>query len=102
MADKITYTSTSAYYETRNNEFYLDLMVNRSIPKLADDKLFTINQIYHLRPDLLAYDLYGHSDLWWVFAMRNPNTLINPLGDFKVGKKIYLPQMSTLKETLGF
>jgi hypothetical protein len=99
---KVTYSTTSAYSDTNTNENYLDLMVNRSIPKKSDDKLFTINQIYNLRPDLLAYDLYGHADLWWVFAMRNPNTLVNPLGDFVVGKKIYLPKLETLRETLGF
>ena len=97
-----TYTATSPYYETRNNEFYLDLMVNRKIPKKRDDKLFTINQVYNLRPDLLAHDLYGTADLWWVFAQRNPNTLTNPLNDFKTGTTIYLPKKSTLQSTLGF
>jgi hypothetical protein len=99
---KTTYKSTSAYYDTGTNEYYLDLMVNRSIPKNSDDKLFTINQVYDLRPDLLAYDLYGYADLWWVFAQRNPNTLIDPLFDFRQGTQIYLPQLNTLRETLGF
>lgn len=97
-----TYSSTSPYYNTKNNEFYLDLMVNRPIPKSKDDKLFTINQVYHMRPDLLAYDLYGYSDLWWVFAQRNPNTLMDPTFDFKKGTQIYLPQLSVLREVLGF
>jgi len=99
---KVKYTSVSPYYNTGTNEFYLDLMVNRSIPKNADDRLFTINQVYNLRPDLLAYDLYGYSELWWVFAQRNPNTLVDPLGDFTLGKNIYLPQLETLREVLGF
>jgi len=97
-----TYPSTTAYYDTKNYDFYLDLMVNRSIPKNSNDKLFTINQIYHHRPDLLAYDLYDYSNLWWVFAMRNPNTIIDPIYDFKAGTKIYLPQLSVLKQVLGF
>ena len=97
-----TYTATSPYYETRNNEFYLDLMVNRKIPKKSDDKLFIVNQVYNLRPDLLAHDLYGNSELWWVFAQRNPNTLVDPLYDFRVGTQIYLPSLETLRETLGF
>ena len=97
-----TYTATSPYYETRNNEFYLDLMVNRNIPKKSDDRLFTINQVYNLRPDLLAHDLYGNSELWWVFAHRNPNTLVDPLYDFRVGTQIYLPALETLREALGF
>jgi hypothetical protein len=77
-------------------------MVNRSITKHDDDPLFVINQVYHLRPDLLAYDLYQKSDLWWVFAQRNPNTLKDPLFDFTAGTEIYLPQTETLKDELGF
>ena len=96
------YSPTSPYYNTTKDEFYLDLMVNRSFPKKPEDRLFAINQVYHLRPDLLAYDLYGYSDLWWVFAQRNPNTLQNPLGDFVKGKQIYLPQLQTLQDALGF
>lgn len=98
----LTYSATSPYYDTQTNEYYLDLMVNRRIPKRSDDRLFVINQVYHMRPDLLAYDLYGYSDLWWVFAQRNPNTLKDPLFDFKQGTQIYLPQDSVLRETLGF
>ncbi len=97
-----TYTATSPYYETRNNEFYLDLMVNRNIPKRTDDKLFVINQVYNLRPDFLAHDMYGTSELWWVFSQRNPNTLVDPLYDFRVGTQIYLPSLETLREALGF
>jgi hypothetical protein len=94
--------ATSPYYNTPIEDYYMDLMVNRPIPKKSDDKLFTINSTYHMRPDLLAFDLYGHSDLWWVFAQRNPNTLANPLGDFVQGKSIYLPQLTTLQKVLGF
>jgi len=97
-----SYTQTSAYTTTNTREYYLDLMVNRPIPKLNDDVIFRINQLYDKRPDLLAYDLYDHSDLWWVFAQRNPNILVNPLLDFANGTQIYLPKLSTLKQTLGF
>lgn len=97
-----SYSTTSPYFNTTTNEYYLDLMVNRPIPKNPNDQLFVINQTYHMRPDLLAYDLYGSSDLWWVFAQRNPNTLQNPLGDFTKGTQIYLPQLQTLQDALGF
>lgn len=96
------YSATSPYFNTPKREYYMDLMENRPIPKNPEDQLFTINQVYHQRPDLLAYDLYGQSDLWWVFAQRNPNTLVNPLGDFVKGTQIYLPQLETLKGALGF
>jgi hypothetical protein len=95
------YSKTSPYYSTGTYSNFLDVMVNRSIPKLANDRIYTIDKIYHLRPNLLANDLYGYTSLWWVFAQRNPNTLKDPLFDFVAGTTIYLPSMSTLKTSLG-
>jgi hypothetical protein len=97
-----TYDSTSPYFETGYNQFYLDVMVNRPIPKEDDDLQFTINNTYQYRPDLLAYDLYQTPSLWWVFYQRNPNTLQAPPLDFTIGKIIYLPKITTLKSALGF
>ena len=96
------YDATSPYYETGYSQFFLDVMVNRPIPKENDDLTFTINTTYQYRPDLLAFDLYGNAGLWWVFYQRNPNTLTAPPMDFKVGTLIYLPKMTTLKTALGF
>jgi hypothetical protein len=64
--------------------------------------LFQLNLTYQYRPDLLAFDLYGDSRLWWVFYQRNPNTLMAPPLDFAAGVAIYLPKLSTLKSALGF
>lgn len=97
-----TYVSTSPYFATPFTQFYLDVMVNRPIPKETDDLQFTINQTYQYRPDLLAYDLYGTGTLWWVFYQRNPNTLQAPPMDFAAGTQIYLPKLATLQSTLGF
>jgi hypothetical protein len=97
-----TYTSTSPYFTTGVTQFYLDVMVNRPIPKLPDDLQFVINETYQYRPDMLSYDLYDTSTLWWVFYQRNPNTLQAPPLDFKVGTVIYLPKITTLKSALGF
>ena len=96
------YNSTSAYYTTGYDQFYLDVMTNRPIPKLPDDLEFTINQTYQYRPDLLAFDLYENAGLWWVFYQRNPNSLTKPPLDFAAGVSIYLPKLSTLQTVLGF
>jgi len=96
------YTSTSPYFLTPYNTFYLDNMVNRPIPREGDDIFFKINQTYQYRPDLLAFDLYQQSELWWVFYQRNPNTLTAPPWDFEAGKSIYLPKITTLRSVLGF
>ena len=96
------YTATSPYFTTGYSQFFLDVMVNRPIPKATDDLLFTINTTFQYRPDLLAFDLYGDSALWWVFYQRNPNTLTRPPLDFRAGTSIYLPKLATLKSVLGF
>lgn len=96
------YDSTSAYFTTGYTQFYLDVMTNRPIPKDPDDQLWTITETYQYRPDLLAFDLYDTSTLWWVFYQRNPNTLQAPPLDFKAGEVIYLPKLSTLRSALGF
>jgi len=97
-----TYNATSPYYTTGYSQFFLDTMVNRSIPSQSDDLPFTINQTYQYRPDLLAFDLYDNGGLWWVFYQRNPNTLTKPPLDFKMNTFIYVPKMSTLRSVLGF
>jgi len=98
----VTYPQSSPYGTTQvyNNSF-LDLMNNRPIPPNLDDTVWEITQTYHLRPDLLAYDLYDDSRLWWVFAQRNPNKIQDPLFDFVAGTTIFIPQIQTLKDSLG-
>ena len=96
------YSIYSQYYNTPIvNDNYLDVWTYRDVPILSNDREFEINAIYNLRPDLLASDLYGDSRLWWVFADRNPNTLKDPLGDFIIGTKIFLPQKDPLFSSLG-
>ena len=95
------YDATSPYFETGYSQFFLDVMVNRPIPKEDDDLTFAINTTYQYRPDLLAYDLYGDSALWWVFSARNPNVLQDPVYDFLPGATIYVPKKDTLTAALG-
>jgi hypothetical protein len=102
MPTNSLYPASSPYYATGvvNNRF-LDVLIDRPIPKLGSDRYWEITQIYNLRPDMLAYDLYANPKLWWVFASRNPNTLKDPFFDFTAGTKIYIPKNSSLTEMLG-
>jgi hypothetical protein len=102
MAVNNVYPATSPYNATGivNNKF-LDIMVNRTIPMQPSDVYWEITQVYQYRPDLLAYDLYSDSRLWWVFAQRNPNRLKDPYFDFVAGVGIYIPKLELLKQTLG-
>lgn len=103
MATQTTYPRTSPYYNTPiiGNKF-LDFMTNRPIPLNATDVFMTITPVYEYRPDLLAFDLYNDSRLWWVFAARNPNLLgPDPYFNFKAGLNIYIPTQDTLQNFLG-
>ena len=102
MAVNNVYPATSPYNATGivNNKF-LDIMVNRNIPMQPSDVYWEITEVYQYRPDMLAYDLYSDSRLWWVFAQRNPNRLKDPYFDFVAGVGIYLPKLELLKQTLG-
>lgn len=98
------YNSTSPYFNTSlsANGQYLGLWQYRPIPVAKSDQIITISSVYDSRPDLLAHDLYGDSRLWWVFAVRNPNTLAaDPLGNFTQGLQIAVPNPKTLKTVLG-
>ena len=94
--------NASPYAKTKiTRSGYLDILQPRPIPRARDDVLFEITPPYANRPDLLAYDLYGSKDLWWVFAQRNPDIIKDSIYDFVPGTKIYLPQGKYLRQKLG-
>lgn len=95
------YNKSSPYFNTKIVNGYLDVMEFRDIPIEKDDHLFEITKTYENRPDLLAYDLYKDSNLWWVFSVRNKRILKDPIYDFTAGTLIYLPKLSTLRSVLG-
>lgn len=99
----MNYKKNSVYAKTTISADgnFLDQLVSRPVPASVDDSVVEISVKYHMRPDLLAYDLYGDSNLWWVFAERNPNTLKDPLGDFVQGTLIFVPNSSRLINALG-
>ena len=82
-------------------DFYLDINDLPKIPKSINDSLYTIDSRFDQRPDLLAQHLFGTVQLWWVFALRNPDLLIDPLEDFKAGLEIYIPSKSSIDRVTG-
>lgn len=90
----MNYKPDSVYYNTplATDGNYLDFWQAPEVTPTLDDEIFKITAKYHLRPDLLAFDLYGKSSYWWVFALRNPNSIKDPIGDFQAGLQIFLPQ----------
>ena len=71
---------------------YLDILD----PTIVDKENYSVRPLliepkYNHRPDVLAYDLYGNSKLWWVFAEFNPDSLKDPILDFVSGLEIQIP-----------
>lgn len=95
------YSNTSPWYLTKIKQNYLDVLTIRPVSAEADDFLYTIEPQYMYRPDLLAFDLYGEVNLWWVFIQRNLDVLQDPVFDFIPGKQIYIPKNSSLRTVLG-
>ena len=96
-----SYSKTSPYYNTETYGKSLDMLNFRSFPAQVDDQVITLTESYRNRPDLLAFDLYQDSRLWWVFAVRNPNNIKDPVFDFVPGRKIFVPKKETLVTALG-
>lgn len=82
---------TSQYYSTDIKGWYLDLWKPRSVPFNEFDKMLVIPPEFDKRPDLLSQYEYNTPRLWWVFAIRNPDLLIDPIEDFVAGLEIFVP-----------
>jgi len=79
---------------------FLGLSTLPKIPQSIEDEEYTIGHGYDERPDLLAHAKYGNSRLWWVFSLRNPDLLKDPIRDFKSGLKIIVPAKKSLQNYL--
>lgn len=96
-----TYNKASPYAKTAYWGNALDIADIPHIPAAETDVLYQIDSIYENRPDLLAYDLYGDSALWWIFAVRNPGIIKDPIFDFVPGTIIYVPKKESVISALG-
>jgi len=95
------YPSTSPYQLTRIGRNSLEYYIHIPIVGEDNDINYVIQPQYNFRPDLLAYDLYQNSKLWWVFTNRNMEVLKDPIFDFIAGTEIKLPKKSYLDRLLG-
>ena len=95
------YSRTSPYSGTQTWGKFLDVWPGKTIAGHVTDAIYQIDQIYQFRPDLLANDLYQDSSLWWVFAVRNPDVLKDPLLNFIAGAIIYVPTKAVVQQQLG-
>jgi hypothetical protein len=96
-----TYKAASPYAKTPTWGQFLDVWQGVTIPSDVTDALYQIDPPYNHRPDLLAYDMYQDSNLWWIFAVRNPDVLKDPVYGFVAPVIISIPSKSVLFKALG-
>lgn len=100
---KTVYENTSPYNKTNQVSKYvnyLDHWQGTYIFPNSSDLLVQLDHRYNLRPDLLSYAMYGTPQLWWIFPLRNPDVIKDPIWDFKTGITIYVPMKDTLTRFL--
>ena len=94
------YSPSSPYASTpqvNNHIPYLDFWDPQVvIAPTANDTYFTVTKNYEHRPDLLSNDLYGTTGYWWIFAVRNPDVIQDPIYDLTSGITILIPPKSVL------
>ena len=95
-----SYSRYSPYANAPLYGNFLDVLTIPDIPATYEDVKMTVNKTYEYRPDLLAFDLYGNAELWWVFAVRNPNVIRDPVYDLRSGVEIFLPRKESLTNFL--
>ena len=98
---KVLYKASSPYFKTTQTSWYLSNYEPRDIPRDGTDVYKVLETKYANRPDLLAYDLYGTPNYWWVFMVVNPDQIKDPIYDFKAGLVLYVPTTSRLTSILG-
>lgn len=97
---KLSYNKASPYATTPQSSWFLSKLNYRDIPPHGTDVAFQIPKPYVNRPDLAAYSLYGESRFWWIFSVRNPNLIKDPIFDFTEGKVITIPTKDRLRSIL--
>jgi len=95
------YQPTSPYYRTSKGSGYLGTYEPRTFNINNSDIEYKIDKWYSQRPDLLAFDLYGNAKLWWVFAVRNPDVIKDPVYDFVEGAIIRIPRQDDIEAGIG-
>lgn len=100
MAYTPYYPVESPYYLSSIVGRFMTYYVHRSVKPHQLDKVTQLNnERYVERPDLLAFDLYGDSELFWVIPVRNG--LQDPIFDLTFGKSLIIPDTTYVRSIVG-
>ena len=93
----------SPYFSTKKKLWYTDKLILRNITSDITDYEYIIPDIYNKNPGKASFEIYGTSELKWIFLITNRklfpnNDLIN---DFTSGKRLIIPTKSRLLTMLS-
>ena len=99
MAYEPDYEQVSPFGVTSIINRFMVYYVHRIIePHYLDSVIELNDERYVNRPDILANDLYGDPDLFWVIAVRNG--LQDPVFDFKRGELFTIPHPTYIRSII--
>jgi hypothetical protein len=98
MAFQPSYESVSPFGATDIIGRFMVYYTHRVVPPNILDTIIVLDQQYARRPDLLAADLYGDPDLFWIVAIRNG--LQDPVFDFRAGELYTIPHPSFVRNII--
>ena len=98
---RINYPAASPYAMTPQTSWYLGPIRLRVIPPELSDRYVLVDSIYEHRPDRLSNDLYGTPAYWWVFMVRNMDSIRDPIWGLKSGMAIFVPTLDRIQQLLG-
>ncbi len=85
------YKSDSHLYNTKQNAKFTEFYEPGNALFGSPVEEYEIPPQANQRPDVAANELYGNQRLWWIFMHYNPDTLKDPVIDFKSGIVITVP-----------
>lgn len=89
--------STYSFYRRSEKNGNMPRFYNPvDIPLDESDYFIKVEPKYVNKPKTLAYDLYGTTDLFWIFSYFNKETISDPIFDLKEGMYILVPERSRL------
>lgn len=63
------------------------------------DRVIVVQPRHEGRPDLLAYELYGNTELWWV--VPEANQMVDPITEMVPGAELRVPSKSRVMNILS-
>jgi len=82
------YLSSKVLYYGDQNLITFETYKRKNYVKTGSEKVMMITKGVEYRPDLVSYDYYGFSDMWWkILEVNNISDIFN----FKAGITIILP-----------